>query len=212
MKFNANTKALVGGSSDGIGFEVAKFCKKLQSQGLYGIFVNNAGGPKGGLLLKAKDQGFQAAFQTHILSAQAILRVLVPQMKNLGCGRVVNIISTSFKIPIPNLGVSNTIRGAVAFWSKMRSLELATDSITVNNVLPGYTKTLRLEDLVKETSEKLNLGSEEVQKTWKAKVPMGRFGEAKEVAEAVCFLASVKASYINGVSLAVDGGRTGSIS
>lgn len=190
---------------------VQKLCAHLESTGPYTIFVNNSGGPKGGALLEAEAETFELGLKAHIISAQDILRVLVPQMKSVGVGRLVNIISTSVRIPIPNLGVSNTIRGAVASWAKTLSLELGKDNITVNNVLPGYTETGRLEALVDGAGKRLKLSTEEVHKLWKAKVPMARFAKPSEVANAVCFLASSEASYINGVSLPVDGGRTGAI-
>ena len=173
--------------------------------------MNNSGCPKGGPLLDAEDSNFEMGLKAHILSAQKVLKVLVPMMKEKGQGRLINIISTSVKIPIPNLGVSNTIRGAVASWSKTLSSELGPHNITVNNVLPGYTSTDRLEALVEGAGKRLDKTTEEIHKMWKAKVPMGRFAKPEEVAAAVCFLASEEASYISGVSLQVDGGRTGSI-
>lgn len=175
------------------------------------IFVNNSGGPKGGPLLDANEKNFQEGLQAHVLSPQKILKSLVPQMKDFGQGRVINIISTSVKVPIPNLGVSNTIRGAVASWAKTLSSELGPWNITVNNVLPGYTSTPRLENLISAAASRLSVSEEEVIKMWKAKVPAGRFADPVELAHAVCFLASDEASYINGVSLPVDGGRTGSL-
>ena len=190
---------------------VNSLVETLENREGYSVFVNNSGGPKGGALLDAEDENFELGLRAHILSAQKILKVLVPQMKSFGQGRLINIISTSVKIPIPNLGVSNTIRGAVASWSKTLSLELGPLNITVNNVLPGYTSTSRLSTLIEGAGQRLEKTTAEVEKIWKAKVPMARFGAPEEVAAAVCFLASSEASYINGVNLQVDGGRTGSI-
>jgi len=190
---------------------VDSLVKTLESRGGYSIFVNNSGGPKGGALLDAEGENFTLGLQAHILSAQKVLKVLVPQMKDFGQGRLINIISTSVKIPIPNLGVSNTIRGAVASWSKTLSLELGPHNITVNNVLPGYTTTSRLSALIEGAGTRLGKSTDEIEKMWKAKVPMARFGAPEEVAAVVGFLASDEASYINGVNLQVDGGRTGSI-
>jgi len=184
---------------------------ELEKRGDYSVFVNNSGGPKGGALIEAEDENFQLGLKAHILSAQKILKILIPQMKKFGQGRLINIISTSVKIPIPNLGVSNTIRGAVASWSKTLSLELGPENITVNNVLPGYTTTSRLTTLIEGAGTRLGKTTEEIEQMWKAKVPMARFGAPEEVAAAVCFLASDEASYISGVNLQVDGGRTGSI-
>lgn len=190
---------------------VLALCSKLKNSGPYSIFVNNSGGPKGGPLLEAESENFENGLKAHILSAQEILKILVPQMKSVGQGRLINIISTSVRIPIPNLGVSNTIRGAVASWAKTLSLELGPSNITVNNVLPGYTQTSRLEALIEGASKRLSVSTGDVVKMWKAKVPMARFAKPSEVASAVCFLASDDASYINGVSVPVDGGRTGAI-
>ena len=190
---------------------MSELIKVIESHGDYSIFVNNSGGPKGGALIEAEDENFQMGLKAHILSAQLVLKTLVPQMKKFGQGRLINIISTSVKIPIPNLGVSNTIRGAVASWSKTLSLELGPHNITVNNVLPGYTTTSRLTVLIEGAGKRLGKSTDEIEKMWKGKVPMARFGAPEEVASAVCFLASDEASYINGVNLQVDGGRTGSI-
>jgi 3-oxoacyl-[acyl-carrier protein] reductase len=190
---------------------MSNLIKVIESKGGYSIFVNNSGGPKGGALMDAESENFELGLKAHILSAQLILKTVVPQMKKFGQGRLINIISTSVKIPIPNLGVSNTIRGAVASWSKTLSLELGPHNITVNNVLPGYTTTSRLTALIEGAGERLGKTTDEIESLWKAKVPMARFGAPEEVASAVCFLASDEASYVNGVSLQVDGGRTGSI-
>lgn len=191
--------------------DVKKLTDFLKENGPYQILINNSGGPAAGALINAEDEGFKEAFQAHILSSQMLIKEMTPMMENSGWGRIVNIISTSVRIPIPNLGVSNTIRGAVASWSKTLSLELGSKNITVNNVLPGYTKTPRLEKLISSAGDRLSKSREDIENLWKAKVPMARFGEASEVANAVCFLASEEASYINGVNLQVDGGRTGSI-
>ncbi len=190
---------------------VQNLCNHLKSTGPYTVFINNSGGPKAGPLLDAEAESFKESFKAHVLSAQEILKVLVPQMKFEGKGRLVNIISTSVKISIPNLGVSNTVRGAVASWAKTLSIELGKDNITVNNVLPGYTETGRLKELVVAASKKQGVSIEQIHRLWKARVPMGRFAKPVEVANIVCFLASDEASYVNGVSLPVDGGRTGSI-
>jgi 3-oxoacyl-[acyl-carrier protein] reductase len=132
-------------------------------------------------------------------------------MKGRGFGRIINIISTSVKVPIANLGVSNTIRSAMANWSKTLSQELGPFGITVNNVLPGYTLTPRLEALRKASADKQKMNEAEVEKQWKAQIPLGRFAEPSEVAEAVAFLVSDKAGYISGINLPVDGGRTVSL-
>lgn len=173
------------------------------------ILICNTGGPKAGPLFEAEEDNFIQGFENHVLVNALLVKKLLPGMKEKNYGRIINIISTSVKIPIPNLGVSNTIRGAVANWAKTLSVELAPFGVTVNNVLPGYTETPRLEALVAAASKRLNKSEDEVIKMWKGKVPMGRFGKPEETAQAVTFLASPSASYISGVNLPVDGGRTG---
>ena len=175
------------------------------------ILVNNTGGPPGGRALDAGADDYLAAFQRHLLANQALAQLTVPGMRTAGWGRIVNIVSTSVKEPIPNLGVSNTIRGAVASWAKTLSRELGADGITVNNVLPGYTRTQRLEQILHDRMQATGKDEATVSATMLATVPAGRFAEAHEIAAAIAFLASPAASYISGVSLAVDGGRMQSI-
>jgi 3-oxoacyl-[acyl-carrier protein] reductase len=183
----------------------------IQVLGPVHIVVNNAGGPKGGPLMAAQPEEFVEALRIHLLSAQVIAQTLVPGMKQEGYGRIINIISTSVKTPLTNLGVSNTIRGAMANWAKTMSNELGPFGITVNNVLPGYTDTPRLRELKSAAASKARVSEEQIEKQWKLSVPLGRFAGPQEVAAAVGFLASPWASYINGVNLPVDGGRTPSL-
>lgn len=175
------------------------------------ILVNNTGGPPGGRALDAGADDYLAAFQRHLLANQALAQLTVPGMRTAGWGRIVNVVSTSVKEPIANLGVSNTIRGAVASWAKTLSRELGADGITVNNVLPGYTRTQRLEQILHDRIQATGKDEATVSATMLATVPAGRFAEAHEIAAAIAFLASPAASYISGVSLAVDGGRMQSI-
>jgi 3-oxoacyl-[acyl-carrier protein] reductase len=175
------------------------------------ILVNNTGGPPGGQAIDAEPQAFIKAFSSHLLCNQVLVQSVVPGMKKEGYGRIINIISTSVKIPIRGLGVSNTVRGAVASWAKTLSVELAPFGITVNNVLPGSTDTQRLDEIIRNKAEKANRSIDEVRKEMVAEIPAGRIGLASEIAAAVAFLATPAASYINGVSLPVDGGRTGSL-
>ncbi len=175
------------------------------------ILVNNTGGPKGGPIATATAEEFQMAFKQHIVSAQLLVQWMLPIMKLKKSGRIVNIISTSVKAPIPNLGVSNTIRAAMANWAKTLALELGEWNITVNNVLPGYTDTTRLSQLKSAQAEKRNIATEQIDKEWLGSIPMKRFGRPEEVAAGVVFLASDMASYINGINLPVDGGRTQSL-
>lgn len=175
------------------------------------IVVNNAGGPPAGVLIEAQAEDFVKGFQQHILAAQVIAQLAVPHMKKTGYGRIINVISTSVKTPLTNLGVSNTIRGAMASWSKTMANELGSFGITVNNVLPGFTKTPRFESLKKSTSEKNKTSPESIEEQWRATIPLRRFAESFEVANAIAFLASPAASYISGTNLPVDGGRTPSL-
>jgi 3-oxoacyl-[acyl-carrier protein] reductase len=175
------------------------------------ILINNTGGPAAGMIVDAKPEQFIQAFNQHLVCNHILARACMGGMKKDGYGRIINIISTSVKIPLKNLGVSNTIRGAVASWAKTMANELGQFNITVNNVLPGFTKTQRLESIVKSTSSKKSRTVEEVENEMQQEVPMKRFGEASEIAAVAAFLASPAASYVNGTSIPVDGGRTGSI-
>ena len=175
------------------------------------ILVHNTGGPPAGSAHEADIEAFERAFNQHLLAGQVLFQAVLPGMRDAGYGRLINVISTSVKQPIPNLGVSNTVRGAVANWAKTLSLELAADGITVNNVLPGFTDTPRLAALIRGTAEKTGRSEAEVADGMRASVPAGRFAEPRETAAAIAFLASPEAGYINGINLPVDGGRTGSL-
>jgi 3-oxoacyl-[acyl-carrier protein] reductase len=181
---------------------------RVDSGQRFHILINNSGGPAGGPAHVAKKDEFTNAFQRHLICNQILVQALLPGMRDDGYGRIINIISTSVKEPIPGLGVSNTVRGAVASWAKTIATELAPDGITVNNVLPGFTRTDRLKTLFEGKAEKTGQRFEDVEKGALAQVPMGRFGQAEEIAAAIGFLASPAASYITGVSIPVDGGRT----
>ncbi|HSB92699.1 MAG TPA: SDR family oxidoreductase [Flavitalea sp.] len=175
------------------------------------ILINNTGGPPAGPIIDATEEAFVDAFNQHLVCNHILTRAVVPCMKSAGYGRIINIISTSVKIPLKNLGVSNTIRGAVASWAKTMSLELGQFNITVNNILPGYTETARLDSLISVNAEKRNIAEDVVRAEMLADIPMQRFGKATETAAVAGFLASPAASYVNGVSIPVDGGRTGTI-
>ncbi|NII09239.1 SDR family oxidoreductase [Oleiagrimonas sp. C23AA] len=176
------------------------------------ILVGNSGGPPAGAVHSADPEAFEAAFRQHLIAAQVMQQALVPGMRAARYGRIVNIISTSVKEPIAGLGVSNTVRAAVASWAKTLAGELAADGITVNNVLPGYTRTARLEGLIKARSESGGKSREQVEAGMLAQVPAARFAEPEEVASVAAFLCTPAAGYVNGTSLAVDGGRTRSLS
>ncbi len=175
------------------------------------ILVNNTGGPKGGPILNADLSEFENAFKQHLQCNHILVQTLAPGMKEDGYGRVINIISTSVKQPIEGLGVSNTIRGAVANWSKTMAAELGPFGITVNNVLPGATATERLTDILHNVAKKINGSFEDAETMMKNVTPAKRFAQPEEIAYAVAFLASESAGYINGINLPVDGGRTKSL-
>ena len=177
----------------------------------YHILINNSGGPKGGGLIDAKLSEFLETFNRHLLCNHIIVQQLFSGMKVNEYGRIINIISTSVKEPISGLGVSNTIRGAVASWAKTLSVEIAKHNITVNNILPGFTQTSRLSSLIKSKAKLLSVSEESVSDNMKKQVPLIRFGKPEETAKAIKFLASPASGYINGVSLAIDGGRIKSI-
>jgi 3-oxoacyl-[acyl-carrier protein] reductase len=172
------------------------------------ILVNNTGGPPGGRAIDADVEEYIRAFRQHVLASQTLAQALMPGMKQAGYGRIINIISTSVKAPIAGLGVSNTIRGAMASWAKTLAAELAPMGITVNNVLPGFTDTDRLRSLIATRASKSGTSEQAVEQEMRASVPTGRFGTAEEIAAAVAFLASPAAAYVNGINLPVDGGRT----
>lgn len=175
------------------------------------ILINNTGGPTGGPIVEAQNEQFMKTFEMHLINNQTLVQAVIPAMRKAAWGRIVNVISTSVKQPIVGLGVSNTVRWAVASWAKTLSLEIAKYGITVNNVLPGYTKTGRLEAVNAMRAKTLEKSIEEVEKQLEAEIPIGRFAEAEEVAAAVAFLCSPAASSINGINLPVDGGKSGSL-
>ena len=175
------------------------------------ILINNSGGPPPGSIVDATSADFLDAFGKHLLANHTLAQVVIPGMRDAGWGRIVNIISTSVKEPIPGIGVSNTTRGAVASWAKTLAGELARSGITVNNVLPGSTHTPRIEQIVRVRAQKSGREEAEVAREMAAEIPIGRFADPAETAAAVAFLASPAASYITGVSLPVDGGRMRSL-
>jgi len=182
--------------------ESASLCSKVD------ILVNNTGGPAPGPAHEAAVERFEEAFRLHLLSFQTLVRAVVPGMKDRHHGRIVNIISTSVKQPLHNLGVSNTVRGAVANWSKTLANELGPFGITVNNVLPGATATERLSAIIRNRAAATGRSEQEIADEMRAEVPLRRFAEASEIACAVAFLCGPAGAYINGVNLPVDGGRT----
>lgn len=175
------------------------------------ILVNNTAGPPGGPANSAAPDDFLRAFEQHLIAAQVLLQAVLPGMKACAYGRIVNVISTSVKEPIRNLGVSNTIRGATANWAKTLAGELGTHGITVNNVLPGYTQTQRLDQILAERTKATGKSAAEIEQAMLATVPAGRFAKPAEIANVIAFLATPAAAYVNGVNVPVDGGRTQSL-
>lgn len=172
------------------------------------ILVNNSGGPPPGAIIDAVPDEFTTAFAQHVLCNHVLVQAVVPGMKAAGYGRIINIISTSVKQPLAGLGVSNTIRAAVASWAKTLAGELAPFGITVNNVLPGMTRTGRLASLIQSKAERTGKTIDEVTREMIAEIPLGRIAMPEEFGAAVAFLASPAASYITGINFPVDGGRT----
>jgi 3-oxoacyl-[acyl-carrier protein] reductase len=172
------------------------------------VLVNNTAGPPGGPANTASADAYLSTFRRHLIGGQTLLQAVLPGMQEAGYGRLVNVISTSVREPIANLGVSNTVRGAVASWAKTLAGELAPHGITVNSVLPGFTRTGRLTAIIQGNAATSGRSPDEVSAAMLSTVPAGRFGMAEDIAAAIAFLCSPAAGYINGVMLAVDGGRT----
>lgn len=183
----------------------------IQQREAVHILINNTGGPAGGPIIHAKPEEFLNAFNMHLINNHHLVQAVVPLMKKVRYGRIINIISTSVKQPLQGLGVSNTIRGAVASWAKTMANELGQYGITVNNVLPGATRTGRLETIIENKATKNDSSVDAIEKEMMTEIPAHRFAEPHEVAAAAAFLATPAAAYINGINVPVDGGRTGSL-
>jgi 3-oxoacyl-[acyl-carrier protein] reductase len=192
-------------------FLLKKIIQEIVSSINIDILINNTGGPAAGLILEAEEIDFENAFKQHVVCNQILTQAVVPAMKKNNFGRIINVISTSVRIPFANLGVSNTIRAAVASWSKSMSNELAEYGITVNSLLPGFIATSRLDAVASHFALKENIDKFSMEEKMRSSVPAKRFGLPSEIAAVAAFLASPAASYVNGISLPVDGGRTGTI-
>lgn len=197
-----------------VDFQTPKILKEkvdnhVATHGPVHILVNNTGGPPSGLIQNAKVEEFLQAFNNHLVCNHMLVQALLEGMKKAEYGRIINIISTSVKMPLKNLGVSNTIRAAVANWSKTLANEVASYGITVNNVLPGATLTGRLTTIIENKSKNTGESLNEIKNEMESEIPLGRFAQPEEIANAVAFLASPAASYITGINVPVDGGRTG---
>jgi 3-oxoacyl-[acyl-carrier protein] reductase len=191
--------------------EVLRVVKNLTAENPIHILINNTGGPPAGAIANATAEQFLYAYNLHLINNHNITTTLKTGMQAAAYGRIINIISTSVKVPLANLGVSNTTRAAVAAWAKTMANELAPHHITVNNVLPGATNTARLSNIINNKANKQNVATDAVSAEMLHEIPMGRFGEAYEVAALAAFLCTPAAAYITGQSICVDGGRTGSI-
>ncbi|GAA3943230.1 SDR family oxidoreductase [Chitinophaga oryziterrae] len=188
--------------------QVEDAIKEITNRRAVHILVNNTGGPKGGPLIDADIHEFTDTFQQHLVCNHILVQAVISGMTAAGYGRIINIISTSVKTPLKNLGVSNTVRWAVASWAKTLAGELAPYGITVNNVLPGSTNTGRLDSLMMSMAARRNTSLNTIEEELLSEIPMKRFGDPKEIAAAVAFLATPAAGYITGINLTVDGGKT----
>lgn len=188
-----------------------KIIKFIDENHGFHILVNNTGGPRSGDIISASLDEFENAFTMHLKCNHILVQAVIPFMRKVGFGRIVNVISTSVKEPIPGLGVSNTIRAAVGNWSKTLSVELGAFGITVNNVLPGFTDTERLAEIIKIKANHEGTTIEEMTEIMKNYSPAKRFAQPEETASVITFLASEAASYVNGINVPVDGGRTKSL-
>lgn len=191
--------------------DLRKKVSGLLSVRKYHILINNTGGPKGGPIIDAQPEEFADAFNKHIICSQILTKLLIDGMKHESYGRIINVISTSVKEPIEGLGVSNTIRAAMGNWSKTMATELAPWGITVNNILPGFTDTDRLQQLISDKASKAGVPESVIEAQMKGSVPLKRFAHPAEIAAGAAFLASPAAAYITGINLPVDGGRTRSL-
>lgn len=192
-------------------FQVKEAIATIVAKGPVHILVNNSGGPAAGPIIAATADDFLAGMQQHLINNHTLVQAVLPIMQQENYGRIINIISTSVKVPLKNLGVSNTVRLAVAAWAKSLANEIGAFNITINNILPGFTDTKRLESLIAHTAKMQQQDTAAVSETMRREVPLQRFGTAEEIGAVAAFLATPAASYINGASIPVDGGRTGSL-
>jgi 3-oxoacyl-[acyl-carrier protein] reductase len=188
--------------------EVKTAVQKLVSEGTtVHILVNNTGGPHPGPAIDMSPEDYASAFQTQMVNFQALVQAFVPGMKAAKYGRIINLTSTSTREPLTAMGLSNTIRAAVANWGKSLATELGPFGITVNNILPGMHRTDRSESLIASRVKATGNTEEQVEAAMLADIPAGRFGEPEDFGEVLAFLCTPSAGYINGIDLPVDGGK-----
>jgi len=179
------------------------------AHGAYGrvdVLVTNTGGPPAGPFEAHTPEAWETAVRQNLFSVINLVREVLPGMRERRWGRIINITSIAVKQPSDNLILSNAVRAAVTGFARTLATETAMDGITVNNVMPGFTRTERLTELAKKRGEIRGVDPEEIWATWHKEIPMGRVGEPRELAALVAFLASEQASYITAQSIAVDGG------
>ncbi|HUR62647.1 MAG TPA: SDR family oxidoreductase [Candidatus Thermoplasmatota archaeon] len=210
MKAGATETHVVVADMDDRAVLRSQVATHIEKAGPVHILVNNTGGPPSGPLLEAKEEDFLKPYGRHLLAAQLLAQLTVPGMREAGYGRIVNVLSSSVREPIVGLGVSNTIRAAMASWAKTLSKELPP-GITVNSILPGYIDTERLSQLSTEMGLRSGKGAGAVRDTWVNATPEGRLGKPGELGDAIAFLCSPAAAFIRGVVLPVDGGRLNAI-
>ena len=170
------------------------------------ILVTNSGGPPAGPFESTTRESWDDAVRILLHSVIEMSRLVLPGMKERGWGRILNITSIASKQPVDNLMLSNAVRAGLTGFSKTLANEVAPFGVTVNNILPGYTRTERLDELMDFLSAKEGISADDVRDRWKAEIPMRRLGDPKEFAAVAAFLCSERASYVTGSSIAVDGG------
>jgi 3-oxoacyl-[acyl-carrier protein] reductase len=210
-KIHQETGADVAGIAADVtnGTDVERFVRlALERAGRVDICVTNAGGPPATTFDTTDSEMFRDAFELNALSAIRLAKLVLPGMRERKWGRIVNVTSISVKQPVDGLLLSNTVRAGLTSWAKTVSNDVAADGVTINNVAPGYTLTERQDELAIARGKALGKSKEEMIAMWASQTPAHRIAAPEEIAAAIAFLASERASYITGVTLQVDGGWT----